>query len=212
MPHITVTGIDEHLAAADIYSLLDEGAEVGVLYSYSHDGRNRYPTQEWIVEVASRCGKGQLAIHVCGKRARGQLLRGHVMFRMFSRIQVNGVVSGPELELLCNIYDESEIITQRFHDWNEWLDDSKIGNHAILMDSSGGCGNCPDMRWAPNTDQKVGFAGGLGPHNLREELPKIKRIATGDWWIDMESGVRTKDWFDMDKAFEAIRQFKELTQ
>lgn len=37
-----------------------------------------------------------------------------------------------------------------------------------------------------------GYAGGLGPHNLATELPKIKGAAQGaPYWIDMETHVRS---------------------
>ena len=75
-----------------------------------------------------------------------------------------------------------------------------------LFDASGGQGIFP--RTWPNPIYKAdevfdyhGYAGGLGPDNLEQELPRIAEAAQGTrFWIDMESGVRTNDAFDLTKV------------
>lgn len=77
----------------------------------------------------------------------------------------------------------------------------------FLFDASGGAGVVPN-EWAkgpPWRDHLVGYAGGLGPHNIATELPRIK-AARGEgmqFWIDMETAVRTDEWLDLDKC-EAV--------
>jgi phosphoribosylanthranilate isomerase len=62
-----------------------------------------------------------------------------------------------------------------------------------LFDRSGGL-------WPPHPggDRLVGYAGGIGPDNVADVLEQIG--ATGPYWIDMESGVRTDDRFDLGKC------------
>jgi hypothetical protein len=47
----------------------------------------------------------------------------------------------------------------------------------------------------------TGYAGGLGPDNLAEELRRIEEVAgDAEVWIDMETNVRTAERFDLDKV------------
>jgi phosphoribosylanthranilate isomerase len=46
----------------------------------------------------------------------------------------------------------------------------------------------------------VGYAGGINPDNAAEV---VSRIQADRYWIDMETGVRTGDWLDLDKC-EAV--------
>jgi hypothetical protein len=67
-----------------------------------------------------------------------------------------------------------------------------------LFDASGGRGVAPQA-WPRHPGRvSVGYAGGIGPENVREVLAAIG--ATGPYWIDMESGVRTDDRFDIGKC------------
>ena len=192
--------------------LLDAGAEVGVLYTETPEGRNRYPSSQWIADTAWRCKGGKLSLHVCGSKARTRLLdHNSGLAHDFNRLQINGSVSETELTIASRIYAIKGIITQDSLA-NRDLRTCSIANHAILVDGSGGRGLLSSQWVRPVTPKMVGFAGGLGPHNLREELPKIMAVATGDWWTDMETGVRTDDWFDVDKALEAVRIFNEIVK
>ena len=33
----------------------------------------------------------------------------------------------------------------------------------------------------------------------------LKNVSMGEFWIDMESGVRTEDWFDIDKVEKVLK-------
>ena len=60
-----------------------------------------------------------------------------------------------------------------------------------LFDASGGRGLEP-LEWPKHLqDWTCGYAGGLGPGNLRRELPRIAAAAGPfPYWIDMESKLR----------------------
>jgi hypothetical protein len=73
---------------------------------------------------------------------------------------------------------------------------AECGFQAALHDASGGTGELPAAwpRARPAAPALVGFAGGLGPHNIKEELGKIAEAAGGhDFWVDMETGLRAGD-------------------
>jgi hypothetical protein len=77
-------------------------------------------------------------------------------------------------------------------------------NLAVLFDRSGGKGILPD-KWPEPLFPKVyhGYAGGLGPDTLEEEIPKILEASRDQTiWIDMESRVRSEDdeQFDLEKV------------
>lgn len=78
---------------------------------------------------------------------------------------------------------------------------------SILFDVSGGTGLLPGA-WA-EADPAIhcGYAGGLNPDNVQDELLKIVAVSPSseaEFWIDMESGVRTDDWFDLDKVTKVL--------
>lgn len=79
----------------------------------------------------------------------------------------------------------------------------------ILFDPSGGRGKEP-FRWptesAAGVRVRMGYAGGINPDNVVDVLRDIGPVQPT--WIDMESGVRTNDAFDLRKVrhvLEAVR-------
>lgn len=210
---MTITGIDERTRIADIVRLTEQypWLEIGMLYTATPEGRNRYPSLEWIVETASTLAN-RCALHVCGRGARGKLLQGGLVAATdnVSRIQINGRIDDTILREACRCFRRSTtVITQDNRDNVSFRDVPPFANHAILVDGSGGRGITPTEWFRPATWKPVGFAGGLGPDNLAVELPKIAAVARGDWWVDMETGVRTDDWFDIEKAKRACETFAE---
>lgn len=205
IPSVTMTGVDERTDINAIKRLLERGVEIGVLLSLTPEGRNRYPSQDWIWTVVPTL-HGRLSLHVCGRAARTALLsRCAAPLDKFSRIQINGSVDRLQLLAACQCFPNHEIITQwRGDDSNELLPVGAATNHSLLVDASGGRGETPATWTRPDTTKRVGFAGGLGPDTLSAELPKIAAVATGDWWIDMENQLRTDDWFDPYKAFAVL--------
>lgn len=198
-PRITFTGVDERTNLSD----LPRGVEYGVLFTVSPDGRNRYPSRKNAAAIMAELSGGghAVALHVCGARARAELVNGQLMDLTAwpERIQVNGRLEPWELEDICH-HHQHEIITQA-NEWNTSLLDLECDNHAILVDASGGRGRSPSSWARPQTDKTVGFAGGLGPDNVADELRRIRDVAIGDWWIDMEGKLRDHDdWFDVSRV------------
>lgn len=203
-------------------------------------GHPRYPSPGWIKELQALAELlPRLAMHINGNWVRDLLIGGdggvpRWLFDRFARVQLN--FHGQEspcireafVEALKRTFPGKELIFQ--------LDDSgggtyleaaaeAIGEGAVsscvgLFDTSGGAGILPG-EWSrplyiehlPEGDRFTyhGYAGGLGPDNLAEQLPLILAAASnegagsgtqpGRIWIDMETRVRS----DEDQLFDLAK-------
>lgn len=203
-PFLTVTGADER---TDVAALSKLDAEIGILYTETPEGRNRYPRWEWIRETSLELRRASL--HVCGRGARAKLMEGSLPVSGFQRIQVNGQLEIPDVRHLCRLYPRHTIITQHTPK-NRYLMAVDAENHVLLVDGSGGRGISPEAWHHPDTAKVVGFAGGLGPDNLAAELQMISRIARHGWWVDMEGKLRVDDWFSLELAGEVVAQISSV--
>ena len=227
--HITFTGID---AKTDIKALTEIQrefpiAEFGVLTSYHwNENGNRYLDPNVINELR---GNGlSLSLHVCGSAAhdaaagRWDLIDKLVWSNidLFQRIQLNisNRSDNPNaLGCLPKIV-EQEVIIQTRDGANTSIYDATIEKFrekdkfgrifSMLLDASGGQGIDTPLRVWPSSG-KIGYAGGISPDNVEEKLVfLLSHVTQGTFWIDMESGVRTDDWFDLDK----VRKVLEICQ
>lgn len=217
-PIITVTGFDAFSSPADLERLVKPFpmAEIGFLYTATPEGRNRYPDIDTLMVLLATVAHlgGRSAVHICGSKARTQLLAGELkhLTGFAHRVQVNGDVPPGQLWSITQLLPDTPIITQRTAHKNPELDVSMIRNHQILVDGSGGRGISPEKWLRPDSRQHCGFAGGLGPDNLKEQLPAILEAA-GDYpfWVDMEGKLRDhNDRFDVEKAVQALTIFHEF--
>lgn len=114
-----------------------------------------------------------------------------------------------QINLRSNQYDWDALealaktmpVIQQTRDTKEWpLTPRGV---SPLFDCSGGRGTeIPDYpKAAP--DQLIGYAGGFRPGNVRPFIEGLHHHPH-DYWIDMETGVRTNDWFDVDKCREVF--------
>lgn len=173
----------------------------------------------------------KLSAHLCGRdwvrnvvsqtKAEGApegLVRGWFEDRKefvaaFQRIQFNFHAEDIELHddffKLLQEYPDKEFIFQ-FDGKNESILDKfkeyGLTNAVALFDVSGGRGIVPDA-WPAHNGELCGYAGGLGPDNLTEQLAAIEAVV-GDKpiWIDMETKVRSDNdaVFDMNKVLLAL--------
>lgn len=212
---ITVTGADEHTPLTSLTKLVEwSEAEIGFLYTARPEERNRYPGMGWLLE-ASVIVHGRAAVHICGRGARMRLLNGELaeLVSHCPRIQINGVLDVAEVEQFCALYPTHTIITQHCEANSCLAGHVAAPNHAVLVDGSGGRGISPVAWVRPDTTKAVGFAGGLGPENLLEQLPLIRHVAEGEWWVDMEGRLRDEnDWFDARRAEVVVRSFHDAVR
>ena len=233
LKHITFTGIDEHTDIKMLCAIQKKFpfVEWGVLASYNwKENGFRYPNPKFLDWLRD---KGlNLSLHCCGKVAHHgalgmwsninkNLLNGNL--DLFQRAQLN-VVNREDNPLYVSYSIEplNEVIIQQrsAEDMDLYkttmrtmrMTPDKYHNFSVLLDASGGRGiDTPINIPIGLEDAKIGFAGGINPGNVREKLLYIlNQPNVGDFWIDMESGVRTDDWFDIGKVLDVLRNCAEV--
>lgn len=225
---ITFTGID---ARTDIDRLNDIQSrypfvEFGLLVAKSRQGNeNRYPDLDILDRLS---GRGlNLSCHVCGSLAREVILGAtrknylHQSFLdvdfylsgkldMFRRLQLNVSTMDaiPEkIFLHAPAYLDEIIIQQHPHGQDILAHICSDSPVSVLFDASGGQGIVSPFHPVSWVGTRTGYAGGLNPENAADRIqPLLKRsiLWNRNHWIDMESGVRTDDWFDLDKVEQVL--------
>ncbi len=109
------------------------------------------------------------------------------------------------------VYQEKEFIFQYDNVNTVFVDLAKQAkvNFSALFDLSHGIGILPS-EWPNLLDGvKCGYAGGLSPENLEEQIKRIEEKA-GDTeiWIDMETHVRSN--YDMLFDLQKVRQCLDI--
>ena len=206
---VTLTGVD---AATPQTRLIDLSArfpkvEWGILLGRAETPR--YPSIDLINKWADRREQHglRMALHLCGGFARRWIENDAeivALARRFDRIQVNVVASRIDLPMLVDgirFVRHTNIITQH-NAANEVLTASVMDcpNHSILFDTSGGRGVAPSAWPISFPGKACGYAGGLGPDTVAEQLALISQVAAAGYWIDMEGQIRTNDLFDLDRC------------
>jgi hypothetical protein len=192
---VTFTGADNWTDVAGMKRLAGRyPVEWGILFSPTQQCiAPRYPGERKIYEI---CDEGlRLSAHLCGRYAREIVEHGRPRgFRpppmRFKRIQVNHTEPDAyNIGAYAERYVARGIAQCRGDAFPE------PDNCAWLFDRSGGKGLAP-ASWPPHPGGRlVGYAGGIGPDNVAEIIEQIG--AEGRYWLDMESGVRTDDRFDL---------------
>ncbi len=224
LKRVTFTGPDD---GTDIGRLMALSAtypwiEWGILLPPR--GRNkgdRFPSYGWIQKLIATSHMApfhvQLAGHLCppwtGEFVTGQATIRKMIGRAFDRIQVNThgdhyAFRADWLDMMHRDVDREYILQL---DGDESLErlrfarDKLCANVTGLHDLSHGAGVLPSSWPAADGHRWIGYAGGLGPENLHEQLVSIARASAGvDYWIDMETHIRTQGVFDLDKVTRCI--------
>jgi hypothetical protein len=221
---VTMTGADDMTSPDrlveiwEVYPFVEWGILVG-----SSSGP-RFPSVEWIkrlVEARERTGNlMRLSLHVCGRFLR-EIASGKSsldeflgpQMAAFQRVQLNwhgerqaSQVGENILGAFCRLDGfgwDPQLIFQ-FDGVNDRLYEAAGRRFAVagLFDRSHGAGVLPGEWPQASTEIPCGWAGGLGPDNLAEEIPRIsdKSFAAMQFWIDMETKVRTDDDTEFDLA------------
>lgn len=219
LTHITFTGVDEWTDIERLVSIQQRypKAEFGVLLSKNwQDNGNRYPSPQFIEKLR---GRGlRLSGHLCGSLARDVLGMGgfhnikkpiSALLDIFQRVQLNvsgyteydstEIIPGPLQEVIIQQGDDRRLFEQCYINNGEFI--------AILLDKSGGLGVDTPIVIPPYAFRiHAGFAGGITPDNVIDKMAAITSSSSvGKFWIDMESGVRTDDHFDLDKVEDVCK-------
>jgi phosphoribosylanthranilate isomerase len=231
---VTITGADDAVDVASLVALSTEFpfVEWGILVSELRAGTSRYPSREWMIALEDAATHHvrtndvsrkpmKLAAHFCGAVARAALagrLHDLPVIERAQRIQVNGYVAAsfglalfaqkmPCYEVILQVRLEAEL-------QNAAHEVMSMRSGSLLFDPSGGRGIEP-FKWprAP-LGARMGYAGGIGPENVVDVVQRIYEdsgmLTSEPFWIDMESGVRTDDRFDLGKACAVLEAVKQL--
>lgn len=220
LKYVAITGADDGVGVDDLNALAREYpfVEWALLYMPERAGQKRFPSAAWLTDFGAHYKGAHRAIHLCGGAFLDFAMgKTPAVIKGFKRIQLNlefGNVDrryDPQ-KLLAQIaaHPEHEFVIQYTEKRKSLLPAlAKIPNHAILFDGSAGTGALPGHWPAPLPGHFCGYAGGLKPENIKEHIEKIAAAAGGsETWIDMESGVRTDDDFDLAK----VRQILEISK
>jgi hypothetical protein len=228
---VTLTGADETVQPEELFKVNEDypdlNVEWGLLLSKSNEGhRSRYPSQKWMENL---CVKAPLSISLAG-HVQGRWLRDMaegnftlpserpIIWNRLNRVQLNfhSVPTYVDTAFLMLIggYDKQFIIQM------DGINDALFVRALLanldvvpLFDKSAGQGILPDQWPVPMPVKFNGYAGGLGPENIKEELKRIDAVAGNEIiWIDMETKIRSgdDDRFDIEKCrqvLDAVREF-----
>ena len=231
LDRVTITGADDSVSIGRLHGLSKKFpfVEWGILYSKSQIGGNRFPSETWFNDLHALAGEIKLSLHLCGSVVRDLLVGINSMplgllpfLPKYQRIQLNFHAENAKCDpvyfyrALKDLRNEHQYIFQidgsngNEHMESVWAADvDAMLNCVPLFDISGGAGILPNQ-WpkpeymANDTDHIYhGYAGGLGPENLEQQLPLIAEAAGNTRiWIDMETKVRSNNdrQFDLDKV------------
>lgn len=221
------TSINEMLEISGRFPFVEWGILVG-----SNHGVARFPSVDWIRRLAETVvplsSRPQLALHVCGEllrdiRAGRMTLFDKIGYEVlvFRRVQLNwhGVEQSPRDDVSENVLRafcsettclewDPEIIFQLDGVNNDlWRGAGRKFCVSGLFDASHGAGVAPQEWPDAHFDIACGWAGGLGPHNLADELPRIshKAFPSMSHWVDMETHVRSNGEFDLQKVIDCLK-------
>lgn len=199
---ITFTGVDKHTKIEDCLNLSDSyNVEFGFLYSEDRTD-NRYTGIPLIAEFYRH--ELNVAIHICGKAARDVIKYKKLpnICKYAHAVQINLRSEEYDDNILSELSEHCFIIKQT-RNTNEW-EYTPLGVYPLL-DCSGGSG-AEIQSWPEFPPKKqVGYAGGLKPGNVRPFLEKLPKHSF-NFWIDMETGVRTNDLFDVSKCRQVCQE------
>jgi hypothetical protein len=221
LKRVTITGADDSISAHNLKSISKEFpfVEWGILFSLSSQGGYRFPSERWIAQLPEGLN---YAAHLCGRYVRDLVLDVNPSWEsnrynrpeIFQRVQLNFHGQFHKAH-----FDLGNVLS--FRDSVHWIfqcdgvNDESVKRLVLeepdlrepLFDTSGGAGVLPDT-W-PDAWPGIycGYAGGLGPDNVLEQLGRVRRKTEGQaFWIDMERRVRSEDdsRFDLDKVTQVL--------
>jgi hypothetical protein len=233
LKRVTLTGVDSLTSTGSILDLHHEFpfSEFGVLLSKTREGFDpRYPSKACIDVLLSIKTRApsinlRLAGHLCGEWAMGSVkgpflwaIQRNWQFQQFDRLQLNGVQVLPStvemVDRLASVLEKGFILqVKNFGCLDSGFIQTPQSNVSFLMDNSGGAGiQIFDLQPIP-TGFSCGYAGGIGPTNIRDILERLTSLpGCQEFSIDMESGIRTENWFDVAKARECLRIAQEFVK
>ena len=203
---LTFTGVDDSTDPDTLAELWRRypATEFGVLVGGSN--RNRHqpaPAVGRWRQFSARTGV-PMAVHLCGPHSATindncNTRNVAAMCAGFGRVQVNArCYDYSRVAAFADVADCGSVIVQQREAWTHAppLQHPKV---EYLFDLSGGRGRVSFDAWPPPADPgvRVGYAGGISPATIGAALAAVQRFAPTPLWLDMETGVRSGDRFDV---------------
>jgi hypothetical protein len=201
---ITFTGVDDDSLLPGMLALSARyPIEWGVLLDAAQEGAPLFPVKA--VRLAIQAAPLRLSAHICGGAAKA-IVEGRepgLDLRGYSRVQINHSRSGSNSSEIRNSqqFAARHGVRSALQCQGDFPDDLRAD---WLYDVSFGTGVRPGT-WPAIGTQKTfcGYSGGLNPDNVADMLAGLTVPPGAEYWIDMESGVRTGSKFDLSKC-EAV--------
>lgn len=220
---VTITGADDSVSVDTLLGItrIYPFVEWGILFSPTRTGTNRYPTSDKVESFIK--DKLPLSAHLCGQFTRdifekGDLAPLQIVKGQFQRVQLNynfGRSENWEFDHLINVCQWAD----QFRDISVIFQANKSNDRALtamikeypisdnvhfLYDSSGGRGVGIGELGNPFKNY-TGYSGGISDENIFDVIKKVYDFPNNaEVWIDMESGVRTEDIFDISKVHSVL--------
>lgn len=222
---VTVTGADDGTSIDRMYEIQQKYpfVEYGILINgKDNDSKPRFPSFKWLTELFTYQHPLNLSIHFCGIPVNDFLqndtLPTYIDFSKVQRAQINMhgefhywfmssasslIKANPNIEFIFQLDGVNNEMIEHLH-----ANDCK--NISGLVDLSHGAGVLPEF-WEAYTykDVPIGYAGGLTPENVQDQLKKIETL-THNTWIDAETHLRSNMWkdFDLQKVIQFLENSK----
>lgn len=221
---LSITGADNLVDVNSLSSLVKDfpALELAILYFPEKENHPRNPGKEWRDKFFSIIPKENTAIHLCGQQVFETILSSEFEtsdvfkeLKKTNRIQINinarkDIFSHQDIQQIYTILlSHGFTLILQYHnrskDWIlPYITDKHLDNVHILLDASLGKGVTPDIFEVPKElqelDYPIGFAGGLNPENIASVHTQVKNLVLKRYWLDLESGVRTDNTFNLVKA------------
>ena len=219
LKRVTFSGIDQQTKVQDLKRLYEKYPFVEFVFLYSmqanQKGVGRYPNK-MILKNYKNAGL-PMAVHLCGQIAHDLVKNGdwNVVYKdlkgymdLFDRIQLN-IPKTKRFSRELTFPEDKQIIIQ-LHEGTEDLFNCyrHLPNVVGFQDASGGRG-IAETEWMLPETEPFGYAGGINPENVVSVVEDLTIICDYDFWIDMETGIRTDDKFDVNKCEEICRKLVE---
>ena len=238
LQHVTFTGLDEETNILDLLLLARSAGignvEIGILYSEKLAGKNpRYPSYEFVKKIGELAGRSQMpfmtSLHLCGKAARDIINYTaeenlYELVDLYKNLQLNFRVDDSDPDFNTEVLQKRVANMVCLDHKHKFIVQDHAPNHKlctalanypptcanILFDCSGGNGVVPETWPKSHPGIFCGYAGGLNPDNKATEIVKIQTSLTTNetCFIDMESGVRTDNKFDLQKVEQVLNLVK----
>lgn len=218
---VTISGADDKVNVETLKDIQRRFpfVEWGILISKKRMGTNRYPTANWLGDLEQDLN---ISFHLCGDIVREFVSGNHdVVWQAglyWGRCQLNFSFKEDKnyLPNLLEISETARSIPNKafvlaYNNGSKKTLDMFIKNHIslpdnihFLYDSSGGRGTEIKYFQRPLINY-TGYAGGISPDNVFQICDTLSNMEWQDnIWIDMETGVRTNDDFDISKVEKVL--------